>query len=238
MDIQICAYCGGISRELSNFCVYCGGSLAEAPYRLAGYGRRALSSLLDALLVGICVPLGVVAGVALLWLGVSEWGWLDDSDYANGWFVLGLLFVVAWIGAFIGSAVGAIGISCNRRGQTPGKRLLGIRVITKAGAAPGRWSMLAREAGLKFLLITLSGFLFIQLALDLWLGRLWLGLRPELPPGVELPLRLTLELILWLTLELMLLLTLVVDFLWPLWDKNNQTLHDKIVGTLVVQVKN
>jgi uncharacterized RDD family membrane protein YckC len=27
----------------------------------------------------------------------------------------------------------------------------------------------------------------------------------------------------------------LVDLLWPLWDARNQTLHDKVVGTLVVQ---
>ena len=29
----------------------------------------------------------------------------------------------------------------------------------------------------------------------------------------------------------------VVDYLWPLWDKNSQTLHDKMAGTLVVQAR-
>ena len=28
----------------------------------------------------------------------------------------------------------------------------------------------------------------------------------------------------------------LVDNLWPLWDDNNQTLHDKVVGTYVVYV--
>jgi uncharacterized RDD family membrane protein YckC len=27
----------------------------------------------------------------------------------------------------------------------------------------------------------------------------------------------------------------VLDFLWPLWDPNNQTLHDKVAGTVVVR---
>ncbi len=29
-------------------------------------------------------------------------------------------------------------------------------------------------------------------------------------------------------------LTLFIDYLWPLWDKRNQALHDKVVGTFVV----
>lgn len=28
----------------------------------------------------------------------------------------------------------------------------------------------------------------------------------------------------------------LIDYLWPLWDKDRQALHDKIVGTLVVEV--
>jgi uncharacterized RDD family membrane protein YckC len=31
---------------------------------------------------------------------------------------------------------------------------------------------------------------------------------------------------------------LLVDLLWPLWDKRNQTLHDKVVGSVVVRTKN
>ena len=27
----------------------------------------------------------------------------------------------------------------------------------------------------------------------------------------------------------------IVDFLWPLWDRNNQALHDKVAGTFVVR---
>ena len=31
-------------------------------------------------------------------------------------------------------------------------------------------------------------------------------------------------------------LFILVDYLWPLWDRNRQTLHDKMAETLVVQV--
>jgi hypothetical protein len=29
---------------------------------------------------------------------------------------------------------------------------------------------------------------------------------------------------------------LLLAYLWPLWDKRNQTLYDKIVSTIVVRV--
>ena len=31
-------------------------------------------------------------------------------------------------------------------------------------------------------------------------------------------------------------LPLILDYLWPLWDDRNQTLHDKAVSTVVVRV--
>ncbi len=39
-------------------------------------------------------------------------------------------------------------------------------------------------------------------------------------------------------LLLILGLAWVLDMLWPLWDKKRQTLHDKVVGTVVVRVRN
>ena len=35
----------------------------------------------------------------------------------------------------------------------------------------------------------------------------------------------------------LLLLPWVLDVLWPLWDRRNQTLHDKIVGTLILRTR-
>jgi uncharacterized RDD family membrane protein YckC len=31
-------------------------------------------------------------------------------------------------------------------------------------------------------------------------------------------------------------LPLLLDYLWPLWDDRNQTLHDKVVSSVVVRV--
>jgi uncharacterized RDD family membrane protein YckC len=35
--------------------------------------------------------------------------------------------------------------------------------------------------------------------------------------------------------EWLLVITLVVDYLWPLWDGRNQSLHDKVASTVVVR---
>ena len=80
------------------------------------------------------------------------------------------------------------------RGQTPGKQIVGIRVI-KDNGSPSDWSYtFLREFVVKFLLV---GICSVQT-----LGVVW-----------------------------------IVDSLWPLWDRAEkmQTLHDKLLGTLVVR---
>jgi uncharacterized RDD family membrane protein YckC len=38
-----------------------------------------------------------------------------------------------------------------------------------------------------------------------------------------------------LVLVILLILPVILDILWPLWDPQNQTLHDKMAGTLVLR---
>ena len=109
-------------------------------------------------------------------------------------------------------------------GQTPGKRMIGIRVVrASTGETSDMGITLVRELLTKsiFLIIIfeltpagifLSGtFLsFFLLPLDIFR---FFGFSPILPLG----------------------LALLVDFLWPLWDANSQALHDKIFGTRVVR---
>ncbi len=78
------------------------------------------------------------------------------------------------------------------KGQTPGKQILGIRVIKDTGEDCGWGIMFVREFIVKFLL---AGFL----------AGVTLGIYP------------------------------VVNYLWPLFDKDNKALHDKIISTLVVR---
>ena len=80
------------------------------------------------------------------------------------------------------------------RGQTPGKQIVGIRVIKDDGE-PSSWGYtFLREFVVKFLL---------------------LGFLSQVTFGIA-----------WL-----------VDYLWPLWDRSKkmQTLHDKLLGTIVVR---
>ena len=77
-------------------------------------------------------------------------------------------------------------------GQTPGKRLLGIRVIRVDGSASDWGQTFVREFVIKFGLFEVVGDIVS------------LGIAS------------------------------IVDVLWAFWDKDRQTLHDKIVKTLVV----
>ena len=78
------------------------------------------------------------------------------------------------------------------RGQTPGKRLVGIRVMRIDGTS-SRWGWtFIREFLVKF-------GLFVVATAALTTG-----------------------------------LATVLDLLWAFWDKDRQTLHDKIVKTVVV----
>ena len=146
----------------------------------ARFGRRYFAFLLDILFLEL---LGVLATMPLVnqtdqdlvkilvrWLTVGEIG-------PEGiWLILfySLILSALWGMYFVGfTAVG---------GQTPGKRIMGLRVVNEDGT-PVDWS-------------TASTRFFIGYSVSL------------LPLGL--------------------------GFYWALMDKNNQTWHDKIAGTLVI----
>ena len=79
-----------------------------------------------------------------------------------------------------------------RRGQTPGKSLLGIRVLRTDGTASDWGWTFVREFVVKFALF--------EVAADM----VSFGLAS------------------------------VLDLFWAFWDRDRQTLHDKIVKTVVV----
>ena len=85
-------------------------------------------------------------------------------------------------------------LTAMRVGQSPGKRIAGIRAVRSDGSPCGLWFMALREILIKLVIVgSMAQFT---------LGAAWL-----------------------------------VDYLWMLWDRSGkrQTLHDKLLGTLVVQ---
>ena len=108
-------------------------------------------------------------------------------------------------------------------GQTPGKRIVGIRVVgASSGETRDLGIMLVRELLAKSILFAvifeltpigtfLEFFFILFLPFNIFNA---FGVLGFLPLGVVF---------------------LLINFLWPIWDANSQTLHDKIVGTLVVR---
>jgi uncharacterized RDD family membrane protein YckC len=98
---------------------------------IAGVGTRVLAGFVDYLLV---LALNVAWITASLWaaigLGLGPW-------WGLGLVVVG--FFVIEYGYFAGSEV-------LMRGQTAGKRLVGLRVVTRLGGRPGTSALLVRNA--------------------------------------------------------------------------------------------
>jgi uncharacterized RDD family membrane protein YckC len=64
--------------------------------------------------------------------------------------------------------------------------------------------------------------------------------RGGLLPWATIARRLALVFLLWLAtlvpvLGALALIALILDYLWPLWDKRHQALHDKLAGTVVIE---
>jgi uncharacterized RDD family membrane protein YckC len=149
----------------------------------AGFWRRVGAAFLDGLVVG-------VPGWIVVWLAFG----IHVTTHRNGGSasasVDGRVFLESLlVGLFI--LVYAAILDGGPRGQTLGKRALGIRVVdARTAASIGYPRGIGRAAG-KFVANLLTNACLIGL----------------------------------------------LDYLWMLWDRENQTLHDKMVGSYVVPVE-
>lgn len=124
--------------------------------RLSGWWRRVGAYLLDTLI--IAVPLAVIIVLAVVLAGPD-----DDGD-DGGWAVVGIAYLLTILVPFVyftyfhGSA----------RGQTPGKRALGIRVMSdETGQSIGYGRAFGRYA-----ITVVFSLFFLPLLLD-YLWPLW-----------------------------------------------------------------
>ena len=148
------------------------GPSEPAQLALAGWWSRVGAYFLDVIV--LVAPLVVMFGVLFA---------LDPDDDSGVWVVVALLYVAALVLPFVYFTV----LHGNERGQTVGKRALGIRVVNAETGGPiGYGSALAR-----YFVVALLGIFVVPL---------------------------------------------IVDYLWPLFDSKNQSLHDKAVKSLVVRV--
>jgi len=130
---------------------------------LASVPRRFLALIGDYLIIGIIADL--VSMAYRLGTGSSS---ASMGFYVGFWF--STLLFLAYFTLFIGEL-----------GQTPGKKLFGLRVVRTDGLPVSYGQAFVRAIG-------------YFISLFMWLG-----------------------------------------FLWALWDRRNQTWHDKLAGTLVIQ---
>ena len=189
-----------------------GAQQQEPDWVLATYGQRVGAWALD--FVGFTLPLIllIIAAVVLV-LGLilssefvqesietsSDTLVIEESILEGSKWVVAIMGVVAVVvGALAIVLIGYIvwWLIVLGRGQTPGKQIVGIRVIKDNGEPSGWGYTFLREFVIKALLV---GFLS-----DATFG-----------------------------------IARLVDYLWPLWDRAEkmQTLHDKLLGTLVVKIQ-
>ena len=193
------------------------GEQQELEWELASYGRRMGAWALD--FVGFGLPFVLLlVGLFVLLLGfiLSSEFVRDSVETSSGtaviedsieesilegakWIVTAMDVASVIVGALAIVVIGYIvwWLIALRRGQTPGKQIVGIRVI-KDNGEPSNWGYtFLREFVIKMLLV---GFLS-----DVTLG-----------------------------------IARLVDYLWPSWDRAEkmQTLHDKMLGTIVVRNRN
>jgi uncharacterized RDD family membrane protein YckC len=136
----------GIHRRAARLDAKADRRVRAAPVAYAGIATRLGSLVVDALLVVLIV----VVGSALIGLVGSLFGhlrpqWLVGLLLGSGW----ILVDIAYFTAFWSTA-----------GQTPGMRLLRLRVVDKHGESPGPARSLLRLAGLWLAVVPLfAGYL-------------------------------------------------------------------------------
>ena len=156
---------------------------------LASWPIRAAAHLIDVIIplagflpftLGVAIAVGIGIADASDTEGAASPetpGWLVPLILAGAAIVIG--YFVWWLIAL-------------KDGQTPGKKIVGIRAVSAHSGETLGWGMMfVREFLVKSMLFSV-------------LGNVTLGIAP------------------------------LLDFLWPLWDADSQTLHDKIVSTYVV----
>jgi len=102
----------------------------------AGFGERLVAYLIDSVIVGLILglPGACLGGIA---------GFAIDTETGTGVGILAVLVVLYIIIATVGSFL-YYGLMWSRSGQTVGKKMMGLQVVTTEGELPGFWRSVAR----------------------------------------------------------------------------------------------
>ena len=180
----------------------------EAAVACAGQRRRrAAAQLVDSLAIG------VIAAA----LGPPIWLRVADHEVR----AIVLLLGVVPAAALMYSALPFLR-RAERRGQTLGAQLLGIRTVCRGGSPAGVRRMCMREAVLKWLPFCCALFAVLSSGIPGMPGYLANLLDSELTPWTS-----------WLVVGL-LSAPFLLNALWPLFDHRKRTLHDIAADTIVI----
>ena len=197
-----------------------------SPHERASFGRRCAAYALDAAFMYLPALLALLVPFVLYFFGPATFGFRDEA-VGSGPFIVLLAFSGSLILASFVWWLSVLG-----RGITPGKQLVGIRVIQSDGH-PLTWTrMLLREIVSKAPLaayvapqlgIFAIPFLFEAPFMGSFLDKAF-SVLPDILSFVGLS-------------EYVFALLLLVDNLWALSNRNGQALHDKVMSTYVVRVR-
>ena len=196
--------------------------LPNAEY--AGFSLRFQALLLDGLVVAV-PSLLIALGSAGVWYSIDSYFFREVPEFF-AYLVGGAWWVALWV---IG--IPYYWLFTSVRGQTPGKMVLGIRVVhSQSGRLPLGWAALREVAIKPMLLLFAVGPLFLLGGISLVSGPDPTNILVELFSWVPGPW----WLILWVFLIVMLMGLL--GFLSMTWDSGKQGWHDKIAGTRVLRL--
>ncbi len=178
-------------------------SKPEPEPEYASAGERLMAWLIDTLIVTIIGFAAAGMGVLLVILFGLDFANFDfESDWGYialiGLLVAGIVF--AWL-LFVWHMVAT-------QGQTPGKKVVKIRIVKTDGSGLGCLVMAMRE---------IVGKMVVTGMLTSVLGLIFQLVSVELSSGG--------------------MLIFFALFIWLVIDRKNQTLHDKIADTVVIKVK-
>ncbi|MGN0096153.1 MAG: RDD family protein [Corynebacterium sp.] len=120
------------------------------PNNRPGAGRRLGATLID----------GVI--IALISTAITSLVGVDSADISAGsMFTTSLVMIIVWLIARVGSEVAW--------GASPGKRILGMKVVTADGSTPDAVASLKRNSWIISQIIPFIGGL-VQIALQIFIG--------------------------------------------------------------------
>jgi uncharacterized RDD family membrane protein YckC len=203
-----CANCGTPETAGQQFCSVCG---QPTPGSVASLGPMPRLPVNDAFLAGTQLAgygwrvLSLIADVVLIGLIISLP--LKSANLNS--------YVTSYIDVAVVFAYGTICLA-RFKGQTIGMRLVRTRCVDAVTHAQMSVAQIVRRSGLHSLFILIAASYHYTLYLN--------------PTAKEKILNNHNS-----EIAFLFAVPLIIDLLWPIWDKRNQTLHDKFANTLLVR---